>query len=121
MKRALAVGALMSLFVSVLAVAAPPTATGIWLAPSTNYAFVNCSAQGSSAQVIPNGKYLVRIMEADVNVLYDGVAFDGGALNNRPFPQGFGFLESFFADDGGTPISCQSADGGGDLYLTGTH
>jgi hypothetical protein len=121
MKNKIAVvAAFLVSFAAAFAVAAPPTATGVWLAPDVNYQFVNCAAVGSSMQIIPNGKYMVRVMQEETNLVY-GTSFDGGALNNRPMPANIAFLESFFADDGGTLLACQSALGTGDVYLTGTH
>lgn len=119
MKKVLFVVIAVSLIAAV-AIAAPPTATGVWLNHSVDYQFRNCAATGSAAQVLPNGKYMVRVMENDVVLTFD-VTYDGGTVNNRPMPQGLVFLESLFAADGGTPITCQSADGGGDVYFTATH
>lgn len=100
--------------------AGPPTAVGVWLDPAVDYRFINCALVGSTRQVVPNGKYLMRVLESDVTVTF-GAPFDGGVLNNRPFSQATSLLLSLSAADGGTSIGCQSADGGGDLYLTGTH
>jgi hypothetical protein len=120
MKRTLVGLAVLSVVIAAIAWAGPPTATGVWLTNDVNYAFVNCSATGSSIQTLPNGKYLMRVMDNDVNAMI-GVVYDAGTANYRPFANGFGMLISLYADDGGTPISCQSSDGGGDLYFTGTH
>jgi hypothetical protein len=110
----------LGLLVAAVAIAGPPTAAGIWLAPEVNYAFENCPAVGSAMQVIPNGKYFVRIADERVNLVY-GTTYDGGASNNRPMPPNIGYLESYSAEDGGTLLACQSAGGTGDVYLTGTH
>lgn len=100
--------------------ALPTAPAGIWLNPSVNYAFSNCAAVGSSMQVIPNGKYLMRVMQEEVNVVF-GTSYDGGASNNRPFPSSYSMVEAFSAADGGTLVACQSTGGTGDLYFTGTH
>jgi hypothetical protein len=111
------------LLVVVLAAAAwagpPPTATGVWLDQSKNYAF-SCAAAGSAMQIVTNGKYMVRVMGADVNLVFD-TSYDGGTANNRPMPANLAYLESFYAADGGTLLACQSAVDGGAVYLTGTH
>jgi len=108
------------LLVGAIAIAAPPTATGIWLDPSIHYAFTNCEAAGSAVQVIPNGKYMVQVSDDEaINVVY-GTTYDGGS-DSRPKNKNLAYLESFFADDGGTALACQSSGGTGDLDLTGTH
>jgi hypothetical protein len=102
------------------AYALPTAPAGIWLNPSVNYAFSNCAAVGSSMQVIPNGKYLMRVMQEEVNLVF-GTSYDGGTSNNRPFPSSYSMVEIFSAADGGTLVACQSTGGTGDVYFTGTH
>lgn len=111
-----------AVLVAAVAIAAPPTVTGIWLDPSVEYRFDNCSATGSAAQNLPDGKYVMRTFDERINIVFN-TTYDGGASNNHPYPPGFGMVISLFANDGGsvTPVSCQSAGGTGDLYFGGTH
>jgi hypothetical protein len=96
----------------------PGTAFNLPVAPavllfdhSAKYSFT-CSAAGSAAQNIPNGKYAVRVLTADVNLNY-GTTYDGGAANNSRWGSGMSWLEQLFNPDGGTTaLACQSGDGG---------
>jgi hypothetical protein len=119
-KTVLALSFFLLALASIAAWAGPPTAVGVWFDHTVKYKFTNCSATGSAVQVVPNGKYVIRVMDEDVNLVY-GTTYDGGATNNTPWPKGSAWIESFYADDGGTPLSCQSTGATGDVNLDGTH
>lgn len=113
-------GVIAAVVIGAAAIAGPPTAVGIWFDHSVKYK-LTCSSSGSSAQVIPNGKYAVRVMDEQSNLVWGTATYDGGAANNSPWPKDTAWLESVFESDGGIGLACQSTGGTGHVYLDGTH
>lgn len=77
--------------------------------------FDNCAATGSSAQVLPNGKYFMTVHDIRTTVCFGSVC-DGGVGVDFPAPFGLSVQVKGTAD-GGMPVACLSADGGGDVHF----
>ncbi len=76
--------------------------------------FANCAATGSSAQVLPNGKWYMTVFDSRTTVCFGSIC-DGGV--GVDFPADTAHHLKLQATDGGTPVACLSFDGGGDVHF----
>lgn len=102
---------------------------GITLFPSTRFEFLNCAVEGSTAQTVTEGTYLLRVTDEDLHICMAAASQtdggkgagcqtpDGGTVETGDkFPTGMAMMLSIPA--GGKSVTCRSTLATGDLLLT---
>lgn len=99
----------------IAAVALSAFAQGITLDQTVQFEFVDCAAGGSAAQTVPEGRYLLRVTDADASLCIADSASTCAAGGSK-FPSGSVFLLG--VGRGGKSMSCRSSTSTGDILLT---
>lgn len=88
---------------------------GLTLDLTTQYEFVDCASGGSAAQTVPEGRYLLRVTDAD-STLCQADSGSTCASGGARFPVGTVLLLG--VGRGGKSMSCRSGTSTGDILLT---
>lgn len=106
--------------VCVLLLGSLAVAAGVTLTPSVRAEFVNCPADGGSAQTdggvfhtLSRGQYVFRVTGEDTRVCWATTC--GTATSGEPFPNGTVMLLNFESSQN---LSCYSAGATGDAIFT---